>query len=52
MPEIPVLFASGYSPDMLSEKSLISEGAPFVYKPISPMDLSKKVRELLDNEQE
>ncbi len=48
VPDVRVLFASGYSPDMLSEKSLISEGAAFVYKPISPLDLSKKVREVLD----
>jgi PAS domain S-box-containing protein len=48
MPDVPVLFASGYSPDMLSEKSLIPEGAAIVYKPSSPLDLSKKVREVLD----
>jgi CheY-like chemotaxis protein len=48
MPDIKVLFASGYSPDMLIEKGLIEGGMPIVYKPSSPLDLSKKVRELLD----
>jgi CheY-like chemotaxis protein len=48
MPNVTELYASGYSPDMLREKTLIEKGAVIVYKPISPMDLSKKVRELLD----
>jgi PAS domain S-box-containing protein len=48
MPKIPVLFTSGYSPDMLSDKSLIDKGAAIVYKPISPLALSKKVREVLE----
>jgi two-component system NtrC family sensor kinase len=47
-PDIPVLFASGYSPDMLSEKALIEKGAAIVYKPSSPLELSKKVRDVLD----
>jgi DNA-binding response OmpR family regulator len=50
MPNVPVLFASGYSPDMLIEKGLVEGGMPIVYKPSSPLDLSKKVRELLDGE--
>ncbi len=48
MRNVPALFVSGYSPDMLNEKDLIEEGAAIVYKPITPRDLSKKVREALD----
>jgi PAS domain S-box-containing protein len=48
MPNVPMLFASGYSPDMLRVKALIEESSAIVYKPISPLELSKKVREMLD----
>jgi PAS domain S-box-containing protein len=48
MPNVPVLFASGYSPDMLREKALIEKGEAMIYKPMSPQDLLKKVREVLD----
>jgi PAS domain S-box-containing protein len=47
-PDILVLFASGYSPDMLRVKELIDEDAVLVYKPLSPQNLLKKVREVLD----
>jgi PAS domain S-box-containing protein len=47
-PDIPVIFASGYSPDMLRVKALVDDEAVLVYKPISPQSLLKKVREVLD----
>ena len=47
-PDIPVLFASGYSPDIIREKSLIDKDVALIYKPMSPQDLLKKVREVLD----
>ena len=48
MPKVPVLFASGYSPDMLREKDLIETGSAMIIKPMSPQALLKKVREMLD----
>jgi two-component system cell cycle sensor histidine kinase/response regulator CckA len=48
MPTVPVLFVSGYSSDMLREKSLAGEGAFIISKPMSPQVLLKKVREMLD----
>jgi DNA-binding response OmpR family regulator len=48
MPTVPALFVSGYTPDMLREKSLIEEGAVMISKPMSPQALLKKVREVLD----
>jgi CheY-like chemotaxis protein len=48
MPKVPVLFASGYSPDMLHDKALIEKGVSMIYKPMSPQSLLKKVREVLD----
>jgi polar amino acid transport system substrate-binding protein len=47
-PAVPVLFASGYSPDMLRQKALIEEGVVVVFKPVTPQDLLIKVREVLD----
>jgi PAS domain S-box-containing protein len=47
-PDILALFASGYSPDMLRVKELVDEDAVLVYKPLSPQNLLKKVREVLD----
>ncbi len=49
-PDMPVLFASGYSPEMLRVKALVDDDVPLVYKPISPQNLLKKVREVLDRE--
>jgi PAS domain S-box-containing protein len=47
-PDVHVLFASGYSPDYLRVKELIDEGVDIIYKPISPMNLLKKVKEALN----
>jgi PAS domain S-box-containing protein len=47
-PDMKVLFASGYDPDLLQQKTLLEAGVHLVYKPISPMDLLRKVRSVLD----
>jgi two-component system, cell cycle sensor histidine kinase and response regulator CckA len=47
-PDMKVLFASGYDPDLLQQKALLEDGVHLVYKPISPMDLLRKVRSVLD----
>ena len=47
-PEIKALFLSGYTGDMLNSKKILGEGLHFVFKPVSPMDLLKKLREVLD----
>ena len=47
-PGIKVLFTSGYAPDIMEAKGMISTGAQFVAKPVSPGELLKKVREILD----
>jgi PAS domain S-box-containing protein len=48
-PEVKVLFASGYAPDMVRLKVLLEDGIPIVYKPISPTALSKQVRAALNS---
>jgi polar amino acid transport system substrate-binding protein len=43
---VPVLFVSGYTPDIIASKG-IEEGAQLMYKPIVPHLLLPKLRELL-----
>jgi PAS domain S-box-containing protein len=47
-PDVRVLFASGYSPDLLRKRALLEDTASVVFKPLKPTDLLKKVRETLD----
>ncbi len=47
-PGTKTIFASGYSPDAVRDKVSLGINVPIVYKPISPMDLLKKVRSVLD----
>jgi len=49
MPDIKVLFTSGYPADIIHEKGVLEEGINFISKPVSPDDLLRKVREVLDN---
>ncbi|MEW6739751.1 MAG: ATP-binding protein [Nitrospirota bacterium] len=48
MPDIKVLFTSGYPADIIHEKGVLEEGINFISKPVSPDDLLRKVREVLD----
>jgi len=47
-PELAVIFATGYSPDMAQLQKARQEGLPVLQKPYSPRDLARKVRETLD----
>ncbi len=47
-PEIRVLFASGYASDVFENKEMPDSHCDFVMKPISPTDLLRKVRRMLD----
>jgi CheY-like chemotaxis protein len=47
-PDVRVLFASGYSPDMLRQRAMLEGAVSVVFKPLRPSDLLKKVRETLD----
>jgi CheY-like chemotaxis protein len=49
MPDIKVLFTSGYTADIIHEKGILEEGINFIPKPVSPDDLLRKIREVLDN---
>jgi len=45
---IRVIFASGYSPDIVRQRAILGNDVPIVYKPVSPVEILKKVREALD----
>ena len=47
-PEIKVLYASGYSEDVIATHGVLDEGIAFLGKPYSPQSLAKKVREVLE----
>jgi signal transduction histidine kinase/ActR/RegA family two-component response regulator len=47
-PKLKVLFASGYPSDFTHKSEILAEGLDFIGKPVSPDNLLKKVREVLD----
>ena len=48
-PDMKVIFSSGYTPDIIRQKVMLEDSAPLLYKPVSPFDLLKKIREVLDS---
>jgi PAS domain S-box-containing protein len=47
-PALPVLYTSGYSKDMGSLKEALANAEYFLSKPFGPLELARKVREILD----
>ncbi|MFH1028250.1 MAG: ATP-binding protein, partial [Pseudomonadota bacterium] len=47
-PDVKILYTSGYTLDTIQSRDVIDEGAELVMKPIQPLELLRKVRELLD----
>ncbi len=47
-PGIKVIFLSGYTADRIENNKLSGEGFSFLTKPVSPRDLLRRVREMLD----
>lgn len=45
------IFISGYTADILSRKELDRKGLEFLMKPVSPLDLLRKVRGVLDRKE-
>lgn len=46
--DMRVLFMSGYTADIIHKKGIVEDGLDFVLKPVSPQELLRKVREVLD----
>jgi len=47
-PEIKVLFMSGYTDNAIVHNGLLDKGIAFIPKPLTPMGLARKVREVLN----
>ena len=47
-PDIKVLFFSGYSADIIQREGILTEKLEFIMKPVTPKDLLRKVRDILD----
>ncbi|MDP2156567.1 MAG: response regulator, partial [Nitrospirota bacterium] len=43
-----VIFTSGYTAEVVHQRGLLAEGIPFISKPVSPLALLEKMREILD----
>jgi CheY-like chemotaxis protein len=48
VPEIKSLFLSGYTADIINKRGILDTELNFVSKPVSPPDLLRKIREILD----
>ena len=47
-PAIKAIFVSGYAEDIISREGLLDQGINFIQKPVTPVVLLNKVREVLD----
>jgi two-component system cell cycle sensor histidine kinase/response regulator CckA len=47
-PGLPVVFMSGYTDDIVLRRGLLDSGVPFLEKPLSPVELARKMRQVLD----
>jgi len=46
-PGIKVLFMSGYSEEVIQKKGFVSSGVNFLVKPVAPVELLQKVRDIM-----
>ncbi|TSK05381.1 MAG: transporter substrate-binding domain-containing protein [Geobacter sp.] len=47
-PGVKVLYSSGYTADFIQNRGVSEEGIELIMKPVQPMELLRKVREVLD----
>ena len=47
-PSIKVLFMSGYTDEAIVRTGVLDEGKPFLQKPFTPLQLARKIRDVLD----
>lgn len=48
-PGLKVLFMSGYTSDVITQRGVLAEGVQFLSKPFSREDLARKIREVLES---
>ncbi|HZI77330.1 MAG TPA: PAS domain S-box protein [Gemmatimonadales bacterium] len=47
-PDLPVVFISGYTDEIMTRRGLLDSGMSFLEKPVAPEVLTRKLREVLD----
>jgi polar amino acid transport system substrate-binding protein len=47
-PGVKILYSSGYTADFIHNRGISGEGVELIMKPVQPMELLRKVREMLD----
>ena len=47
-PDMRILFSSGYTSNKIDKNSMLKDGFDFIMKPVSPKDLIKKIRGMLN----
>ncbi len=50
-PDVKTIFMSGYTDDIISRKGILEEGFDFISKPVNPVILMRKIRDVLDRQQ-
>jgi YesN/AraC family two-component response regulator len=48
-PNMNILFMSGYTASVISDRGILKEGVNFISKPFSKQELSQKIRKILDS---
>jgi len=48
-PQLKVLFLSGYTADLIQDKGIFIDGVDIIKKPAKPIELARKVRDMLDS---
>lgn len=48
--DVKLVFMSGYTDEIIAYEGVLEPGTFFVYKPLIPSDLRKKIREILDHD--
>jgi PAS domain S-box-containing protein len=49
-PQMKTLFISGYSENVFSDRNILDPGMLYVQKPFTPMELLRKIRQVLDSD--
>ena len=48
-PDTKVIFVSDYTADRMNKEILAEKHVNFIFKPVSPKDLLRRIRDVLDN---
>jgi DNA-binding NtrC family response regulator len=48
IPGVRTLFMSGYTADVVANRGVLDEGVSFLQKPFTPRDLTRRVRQTID----